>query len=189
MIDGRIVVAAGALLVTCLSAPAHAQDEVLKIRADARTANMQTPAEQVAKLAGLRNYTLVCLDMMVAVDGRNPGAVLTANEGDTRRYPVDCRAGQYGSFKMVGGVEYYLPNIGKVDGKEVDLEIYPGTRTDHPFNDVDCSAHPDQPNSAVFHISGFYTVKQHDFDRTVVELRPAPLGEGVTRAAAAACLQ
>jgi len=125
----------------------------------------------------------------ITVDGSQPAAILTSNEGDMRRYPVDCRKGQLGSFPMAAGVEYYLPAIGTLGGAEIDLEVYPGTRTNHAFNDVSCIASSEGGNAATFRISGFYTVRTHDFgERRVVEFRPA-LGRGVSRQAAAACLE
>ncbi|MEN0064517.1 MAG: hypothetical protein AAGA48_20380 [Myxococcota bacterium] len=175
-----------------LAPSAYAQDDAidLTVPIDARKEANRATGATLKSLDKLANHSLVCVDIKVTVDGSQPAAILTSNEGDMRRYPVDCRKGQLGSFPMASGVEYYLPNIGKVGKAEVDLEVFPGTRTTHPFNDVNCVASSEGGKSATFHISGFYLVRSHNFgDRRVIELRPAANGDGVSRKAAAACLE
>jgi len=181
------ILAGGLLLAS--SGSAMAQDAVdMTVEVDARKASARASSATIKALEGLKNRALVCLDLQVTADGSQRGAILTASEGDVRRYPVDCRKGQLGSFPMAEGVEYYLPVVGKIGKTEVDIEVYPGMRTTHPFNDVRCVAASDG-DAAVFHISGFYTVMSHDFgERRVFEFRPAT-GKGVTREAAQACLE
>lgn len=177
-------------LLAMLAEPAHAQDRAidLSVSVDGRKESARASAAALKRLDKLENHSLVCLDIRVTVDGSQPAAILTSNEGDMRRYPVDCRASQLGSFPMSSAVEYYLPAIGKLGKAEVDVEVYPGSRTNHPFNDVSCIASDAGGRSATFRITGFYTVRSQDFgDRQVVEFRPAT-GKGVNRAAAAACL-
>ena len=177
----------------CVSATAAAQEAAkdLTIEIDGRkAANPPATSETLQTLTQLSNHSLVCMDVKITVDGSKPTAILTSNEGDLRRYPVDCRKGQMGSFPMAAGLEYYLPSVGTVDGAEIDVEIYPGSRTTNPFNDVDCVTSTAGAQAATFHLSGFYTVRSHNFgSRRVIEFRPAPQGDGVSRSAAARCLE
>lgn len=184
------LVFASVLGLSLLAGPARADDAIdLDVAIDARKADNRANNATLRKLDKLANHSLVCLNIAVTTDGSQQAAILTATEGDRRRYPVDCRKGQLGSFPMAGGIEYYLPNIGTFGGAEVDLEIYPGTRTVHPFNDVDCEDSNQPAPAATFRIVGFYTVRSHDFgSRRVVEFRPAPVGGGVSREAAVKCL-
>lgn len=188
----RTAVLACAILASLLSdVAAHAQDAAveMKVPIDARKESDRASGATLKALEKLQNHSLVCLDVKVTVDGSQPAAILTSNEGDMRRYPVDCRQGQLGSFPMSSGVEYYLPAVGKLGKADVDIDIYTGSRTDHPFNDVSCIESSEGGKAATFRISGFYTVRTNDFgDRRVVEFRPAS-GAGVNRKAAAACLQ
>ncbi len=180
-----------AVLIGGLVAPAHAQDGAidLTVPVDGRKEADRASSATLKALDKLANHSLVCLDVRVTVDGSQATAILTSNEGDMRRYPVDCRKGQLGSFPMSSTIEYYLPAVGKIGKSEVDVEVYPGSRTSHPFNDVSCVSSSEGGNAATFRIAGFYTVRTQDFgDRRVVEFRPAT-GAGVTREAAAACLK
>lgn len=180
--------AATALLLGTGSTALAADAVELKLSIDGRKASDRASNATLKSLEKLANHSLVCLDVKVTVDGSQATAVLTSNEGDMRRYPVDCRASQLGSFPMSSAVEYYVPALGTLGKAEVDLEVYPGSRTSHPFNDVSCVASSEGAKSATLRITGFYTVRSQDFgERRVVEFRPAK-GEGVTRAAAAACL-
>jgi len=188
---GSAAVLTSAMLLGMLSDVAQAQDAAVEVKVsiDARKESDRATSKVLDKLSKLTNHALVCLDVRVTADGSQPAAILTSNEGDMRRYPVDCRRSQLGSFPMASSVEYYLPAIGKVGKAELDVEVYPGGRTDHPFNDVSCIASSEGGNAAVFHITGFYVVRKHDFgERQVVEFRPAT-GKGVSREAASACLQ
>ena len=185
---GTAAVLTSALLLG-LAPEARAQGASdLDVTVDARKESNRASSATLKSLQALKNHSLVCLDVKITVDGSQPAAILTSNEGDMRRYPVDCRAGQLGSFPMAAGVEYYLPTVGKLGKSEVDIEVYPGTRTNHPFNDASCVASSEGGKAATFRLSGFYTVMTHDFgERRVVEFRPAT-GKGVNREAASNCL-
>ena len=179
-----------AMMLGMLSDVAQAQDAAidLTVPIDARKEADRASGATLKTLDKLTNHALVCLDVKITVDGSQPAAILTSNEGDMRRYPVDCRKSQLGSFPMAASVEYYLPAVGKLGKSEVDLEVYPGSRTSNPFNDVSCISSNEGGKAATFRITGFYTVRKHDFgDRQVVEFRPAT-GKGVSRQAAANCL-
>ncbi|MCP4933341.1 MAG: hypothetical protein GY927_03845 [bacterium] len=114
----------------------------------------------------------VLIDIKVVLDGKTKYQVMTRSEGDTRRYNVGCRFGAWGQLPMGFGIEYFV-KTGIVGGEEVNLVVYPGSRSEHPDNDISCVFDKRFPKSAVLHVRGLYKVTANNYPkRTDVQFRP-----------------
>ena len=141
-----------------------------------RTAGQATRSlfrKKGADFLALARRRQVYLDVKVILDGKKRYQVMTRTEGDMRRYNVACRFGSWGQLPMGYGIEYFI-RIG--DGKssrEVNIVLYPGSRTDHPDNDISCVYDRRYPKSAVLRVRGLYKVTTNEYpNRTDVQLRP-----------------
>ncbi len=114
----------------------------------------------------------VLIDIKVVLDGKIKYQVMTRNEDDARRYNVGCRFGAWGQLPMGFGIEYFV-KTGIVGGEEVNLILYPGSRSEHPDNDISCVFDKRFPKSAVLHLRGLYKVTANNYPkRTDVQFRP-----------------
>ncbi len=121
---------------------------------------------------GLAAKKQVLIDIKVVLDGKTKYQVMTRSEGDTRRYNVGCRFGAWGQLPMGFGIEYFV-KTGIVGGEEVNLVVYPGSRSEHPDNDISCVFDKRFPKSAVLHLRGLYKVTANNYpNRTDVQFRP-----------------
>ena len=123
-------------------------------------------------LQELADTRFVYLDLKVLVDGTDEDAVLQSTEEADRRTEVDCQQGRFGPLPMVPGMEYFLST--SYEGKRIDVTFYPGTRSEHTFNDVACTYDNRIKNrAAVFHLRGFFAVVSNTFEEGVsFQLRP-----------------
>lgn len=134
-------------------------------------------------LQELADTRFVYLDLKVLVDGTDEDAVLQSTEEADRRTEVDCQQGRFGPLPMVPGMEYFLST--SYEGKRIDVTFYPGTRSEHTFNDVACTYdNRIKKRAAVFHLRGFFAVVSNTFEEGVsFQLRPiAPTPEEVEAA-------
>jgi hypothetical protein len=134
-------------------------------------------------LQELADTRFVYLDLKVLVDGTDEDAVLQSTEEADRRTEVDCQQGRFGPLPMVPGMEYFLST--SYEGKRIDVTFYPGTRSEHTFNDVACTYDNRVKNrAAVFHLRGFFAVVSNTFEEGIsFQLRPiAPTPEEVEAA-------
>lgn len=134
-------------------------------------------------LQELADTRFVYLDLKVLVDGSDEDAVLQSTEEADRRTEVDCQQGRFGPLPMVPGMEYFLST--SYEGKRIDVTFYPGTRSEHTFNDVACTYdNRIKKRAAVFHLRGFFAVVSNTFEEGVsFQLRPiAPTPEEVEAA-------
>ncbi len=143
---------------------------------DKRKADGGTTRSLVGVKAGdfksLANKKQVLLDIKVVLDGKTKYQVMTRSEDDPRRYNVGCRFGAWGQLPMGFGIEYFV-KTGIVDGEEVNLVIYPGSRSENPDNDISCVFDKRFPKSAVLHVRGLYKVTANNYPkRTDVQFRP-----------------
>ncbi len=121
---------------------------------------------------GLASKKQVLIDIKVVLDGKTKYQVMTRSEGDTRRYNVGCRFGAWGQLPMGFGIEYFV-KTGIVGGEEVNLVVYPGSRSEHPDNDISCVFDKRFPKSAVLHLRGLFKVTANNYpNRTDVQFRP-----------------
>jgi len=120
----------------------------------------------------LAKKKLVLLDIKVVLDGKTKYQVMTRTEDDTRRYNVACRFGSWGQLPMGFGIEYFV-KTGVVAGEEINLIIYPGSRSENPDNDVSCVYDKRFPKSAILRVRGLYKVTANNYpNRTDVQFRP-----------------
>ncbi len=114
----------------------------------------------------------VLIDISVVLDGKTRYQVLTRTEDDNRRYNVGCRFGAWGQLPMGFGVEYFIATS-DAGGEEVNLVVYPGSRSENPDNDVSCVYNKKYPKSAVLRVRGLYKVTVNNYPkRTDIQLRP-----------------
>jgi hypothetical protein len=129
-------------------------------------------AKKVGDFLALAKKKQVYIDIKVVLDGKTKYQVMTRTEDDTRRYNVGCRFGSWGQLPMGFGVEYFM-RTDDVRGEEVNLVVYPGSRTEHPDNDISCVYDKRFPKSAVLRVRGLYKVTVNNYPkRTDVQLRP-----------------
>lgn len=122
-------------------------------------------------LQELASTRFVYLDLKVLVDGTDEDAILQSTEEADRRTEVDCQEGRFGPLPMVPGMEYFLST--SYEGKRIDVTFYPGTRSEHTFNDVACTFDIRVKKRAVFHLRGFFAVVSNTFEEGVsFQLRP-----------------
>ncbi len=115
----------------------------------------------------------VYLDVKVVLDNKKRYQVMTRTEGDTRRYNVGCRFGSWGQLPMGYGIEYFIKIGDGKNSREVNIVLYPGSRTDHPDNDISCVYDKRYAKSAVLRVRGLYKVTTNEYpNRTDVQLRP-----------------
>lgn len=133
-------------------------------------------------LQELASTRFVYLDLKVLVDGTDEDAILQSTEEADRRSEVDCQEGRFGPLPMVSGMEYFLST--SYEGKRIDVTFYPGTRSEHTFNDVACTFDIRVKKRAVFHLRGFFAVVSNTFEEGVsFQLRPiAPTPDEIEEA-------
>jgi hypothetical protein len=124
-----------------------------------------TPAD--AAIQQLLGKRFVNLDIEVLIDGSDADAVQTSIEASDRRYPAKCAPGVLGSQIMSPDIEYFFTSVDQA-GKQVRVSVYPGSRTDFPFNKVTCLPGP-RADTAIFKVQGYYLVDQDDLG-TAIEL-------------------
>lgn len=129
-------------------------------------------AKKKADFLALAKKKQVYIDIKVVLDGKTKYQVMTRSEDDTRRYNVGCRYGSWGQLPMGFGIEYFVKTNG-AQGEEVNLVVYPGSRTEHPDNDISCVFDKRYPKSAVLRVRGLFKVTANSYPkRTDVQLRP-----------------
>lgn len=127
---------------------------------------------QKGDFSGLAKKKQVYIDVKVVLDGKTKYQVMTRSEDDTRRYNVGCRFGSWGQLPMGFGIEYFI-KTGDAQNEEINLIVYPGSRTEHPDNDISCVYDKRYPKSAVLRVRGLYKVTSNNYPkRTDVQLRP-----------------
>ena len=120
----------------------------------------------------LAKKTQVFIDIKVVLDGKTKYQVMTRTEDDTRRYNVGCRFGSWGQLPMGFGIEYFI-KTDDASGEEVNLVVYPGSRTEHPDNDISCVFDKRYEKSAVLRVRGLFKVTVNEYpNRTDIQLRP-----------------
>jgi hypothetical protein len=151
------------------AAPRTFENAALKLdKTREGSARSLTPASEVAQQ--LLNKRFVNLDLEVLIDGSDAESVQTSIEASDRRYPAKCAPGIFGSQIMTSDVEYFFTSADQT-GKQVRISIYPGSRTDFPFNKVTCLPGP-RGNTAIFKVQGYYLVGQDDIGTEIeLELR------------------
>ncbi len=126
----------------------------------------------VKDFLGLAKKKRVYIDVKVILDGKTRYQVMTRSEGDTRRYNVGCRFGSWGQLPMGFGIEYFI-KTGAASKEEVNLVVYPGSRSEHPDNDISCVYDKRFPKDAILRVRGLYKVTANHYpNRTDVQLRP-----------------
>ena len=121
---------------------------------------------------GLAKKKQVYIDIKVVLDDKTKYEVMTRTEDDVRRYNVGCRFGSWGQLPMGFGIEYFI-KTDDVQGEEINLVVYPGSRTEHPDNDISCVYDKAYPKSAVLRVRGLFKVTANNYPkRTDVQLRP-----------------
>ncbi len=130
----------------------------------------------VSDFLGLAKKKQVYIDVKVVLDGKTRYQVMTRTEGDTRRYNVGCRFGSWGQLPMGFGIEYFI-KTGDANKEEVNLVVYPGSRSQHPDNDISCVYDKRFPKDAILRVRGLYKVTANHYpNRTDVQLRPIARG-------------
>ena len=158
--------------------PSAAALEVFTAEVDKRVKSEKQATRSLFKRKGddflaLSRQKQVYLDVRVILDGKKRYQVMTRTEGDTRRYNVGCRFGSWGQLPMGYGIEYFIKIGDGRNSREVNIVLYPGSRTDHPDNDISCVYDKRYPKSAVLRVRGLYKVTTNEYpNRTDVQLRP-----------------
>ncbi|MDX2287598.1 MAG: hypothetical protein NW217_02075 [Hyphomicrobiaceae bacterium] len=153
-----VLLLAGLLAHAGSTSVAHAQDKI-SLEIDKRL-GVQAGAGAGAAVEKFARSSLICLDLKVRLDGRDPEALRRSAEEENpyavSRDLVPCGPQATGQLTMGPGVEYYLmAEGGGGSGARVDLSIYPGTRTEHIVNDVSCDFDADG-TTASFRARGLY---------------------------------
>ena len=118
----------------------------------------------------LLNKRFVNLDLEILIDGSDADAVQTSIEASDRRYPAKCAPGVLGSQIMTADIEYFFTSTDQ-SGKQVRVSVFPGARTEFPFNKVTCLPGP-RGDTAIFKVQGYYLVDQDDLGNEIeLELR------------------
>ncbi len=129
--------------------------------------SLTTASEAAQQLLGKR---FVNLDLEILIDGSDTDAVQTSIEASDRRYPAKCSPGVYGSQIMTTDIEYFFTSTDP-GGKQLRVSVYPGARTEFPFNKVTCLPGP-RADTAIFKVQGYYLVDQDDLGNEIeLELR------------------
>ena len=112
-------------------------------------------AKGLKSLRDLFSTSYAYISVQVALDGSDPAAVTTRVEESATPDPVPCDARNYGRLIMGADMEYLME--AKVGDTNIFVSIFPGERTEFPYNDVSC-VYDGKPGTAVFQITGFYYV-------------------------------
>ncbi len=138
----------------------------------AQKASGSMVTKTVKDFLGLAKKKRVYIDVQVILDGKTRYQVMTRSEGDTRRYNVGCRFGSWGQLPMGFGIEYFIKTSG-AGKEEVNLVVYPGSRSEQPDNDISCVYDKRFPKDAILRVRGLYKVTANHYpNRTDVQLRP-----------------
>ncbi len=170
VLTGYIMVAPGIAVGPSLAVDIFSSDlDKRKVAGRATRSMLSLNKGDFLKLAKKKQ---VYLDIKVVLDGKSRYEVMTRTEDDTRRYNVGCRFGSWGQLPMGFGIEYFI-KTGFVGNEEVNLVVYPGSRTENPDNDVSCVYDKRFPKSAVLRVRGLYKITANNYpNRTDVQLRP-----------------
>ena len=182
MLKNKVVILSIAILSGCFvlspgigQRVTHALD-LFDGNIDKRSSNARSTRSLVSKKSsdfiGLAKKKQVYIDIKVVLDGKTKYEVMTRTEDDVRRYNVGCRFGSWGQLPMGFGIEYFI-KTDDVQGEEVNLVVYPGSRSEHPDNDISCVFDKAYPKSAILRVRGLYKVTANNYPkRTDVQLRP-----------------
>ena len=166
-----------ALVMACLVAPGIGgmarADTFKEIRVFIdRTAGQKAglQADGLRSLRDLFSTSYVYISAQVALDGSDPDAVTTRVEESATPEAVPCDQQNYGRLIMGADMEYLVET--KVKDTNVFVSVFPGDRTEFPYNDVSC-VYNGNPGQAVFQITGFYYVIANRVKGGImVQLRP-----------------
>jgi hypothetical protein len=167
-----------ALLFAVASADAAAQAggyQPFEAQIDRSEAGKRTATLSVGEFEELSSLDKACLDFAVFLDGKSDYDVMWSKEDLEQRFNVGCTLETTGQLEMGPDIEYYIRSQAE-DGR-MDLSVYPGERSRHPYNDVACvtgeSIDPRFAAYAAFRVRGFYSILTSDFGEfKVVQLRP-----------------
>ncbi len=99
----------------------------------------------------------IYLKLRIILDGSVPTAVQSRVEESSDPDPVPCEPGHYRRLIMGSDMEYIVDVGEKEKGSFISASIFPGERTEFPYNDVSCVYNKDE-SKAVFSAQGFYYV-------------------------------
>lgn len=166
------------VLSSAVFVPSSFALEVFTAEVDKRITKEKRATRSLFKKKGddflaLTKRKQVYIDVKVVLDNKKRYQVMTRTEGDTRRYNVGCRFGSWGQLPMGYGIEYFIKIGDGKNSREVNIVLYPGSRTDHPDNDISCVYDKRYGKSAVLRVRGLYKVTTNEYpNRTDVQLRP-----------------
>ncbi len=132
------------------------------------------PEKDRRLLAAVFEEPVIFLNLKVIVDGTDVNAVTTRVEESTVPEPVPCDSNNFGRLIMGPDIEYIVDSAYSFKGQTVHLSasIFPGARTEFPYNDVSCNYYAEN-TQATFEVTGFYYVHINPVkDGFQVQLRP-----------------
>ncbi len=125
--------------------------------------------KQLEKVLSTRS---IYLKLRVILDGSVPNAVQYRVEESSSPDPVPCEPGHFRRLIMGSDMEYIVDVGEKAKGSFISASIFPGERTEFPYNDVSCVYNKDA-GKAVFSAQGFYYVLPNPIPGGfIAQLRP-----------------
>lgn len=128
----------------------------------------------------IKDKTFINLDLKIIVDASSASSIKRIVDQGISSEDAGCLPGLYNAMDMEDGLRYFFvtsPIDKNGNAVTVQATIYPGERSNNPYNDVFCEYDPKlSEKKAVFRIRGFFFIRHSQILNGIdVQLRPVQL--------------